>query len=81
MSGWAVFVPKAVFSSACSYETFLLFIFSRAIIYWQLLMLIFCLQVHHGGAGTTAAGLRAAVIASLPFAGISVPYYCFFLNS
>lgn len=28
----------------------------------KILLVFLCFQVHHGGAGTTAAGLRAAVI-------------------
>lgn len=37
---------------------FLSFVLVMASSYWS----SFCFQVHHGGAGTTAAGLRAAVI-------------------
>lgn len=33
--------------------------------------MLLCLQVHHGGAGTTAAGLKAAVMAK-----IEVKYIC-----
>lgn len=28
----------------------------------KILLVFLCFQVHHGGAGTTAAGLRAAVL-------------------